>query len=450
MERLDGSDLSARCRRDFPALDRRRNGAPPVYLDNACTTLVPRSVIAAMNEYYTDYPACGGRRSHHWFAREVTMRIEGDSEQGISGARQKLADFIHAASAQQILFTANTTQAINLVALGLKFRTGDRVLVTDREHNSNLLPWLRLQKQGLIRLETVPADGNDELDFAAMEEKLKGGSVRLVSLAWTSNVTGTTLPAAKIISLAHRYGARVLLDGAQTVPRQTVDVQGLDVDFLAFSLHKMCGPRGIGVLYGKKDLLGRGIGEWEGGDEVLEPAILGGGMVSDSTFNSYRLLEAPERYESGILNYPGIIASGTAIEYLGSLGMDRIADHEERLNGRLTRALLDRYGDLGWFRIFGPRDAGRRGGILTFEVQRPNAVGIATELNAGANIMIRDGTFCVHSYFNNRFGPGWTHPRSHRDHRMIYRVSFYLYNSIEDCDCFVEILDRVFRERGYL
>ena len=172
--------------------------------------------------------------------------------------------------------------------------------------------------------------------------------------------------------------------------------------------------------------------------------------MSDSTFNSYQLLEAPERYESGILNYPGIIASGTAIEYLGSLGMDRIADHEERLNGRLTRALLERYGDLGWFRIFGPRDAGRRGGILTFEVQRPNAVGIATELNAGANIMIRDGTFCVHSYFNNRFGPGWTHPRSHRDHRMIYRVSFYLYNSIEDCDCFVETLDRVFRERGYL
>ena len=240
MERLDSSDLSARCRRDFPALDRRRNGAPPVYLDNACTTLVPRSVIAAMNEYYTDYPACGGRRSHHWFAREVTARIEGDSEQGISGARQKLADFIHAASAQQILFTANTTQAINLVALGLKFRTGDRVLVTDREHNSNLLPWLRLQKQGLIRLEAVPADGDDELDFAAMEEKLKGGSVRLVSLAWTSNVTGTTLSAAKIIALAHRYGVRVLLDGAQTVPRQTVDVQDLDVDFLAFSLHKMC------------------------------------------------------------------------------------------------------------------------------------------------------------------------------------------------------------------
>ena len=449
MEAMNDQDLAAERRSDFPSLARQRNGRPPVYLDNACTTLVPMSVIAAMTEYYTDYPACGGRRSHHWFAQEVTERIEGSTEQGIRGARQKLAAFIGAASEQSILFTTNTTQAINMVALGLKFRPGERVLVTDREHNSNLLPWLRLQKQGIIRVEPIPAIGEDACDLASLTGKLREGGVRLVSLAWTSNVTGATLPAAEIIALAHRYGALVLLDAAQTAPRLPVDVQALDVDFLTFSLHKMCGPRGVGVLYGRESLLGRGDGEWEV-NEGLEPALLGGGMVSDTTYDSYRLLEGPERFEAGILNYPGIIASGTVCEYLQGIGLDRIASHEEMLNGYLTNALLTRYADQGWLRILGPQEAHQRGGILTFELRRPNAMGIAKELNAKGNIMIRDGVFCAHSYFNDRFGLGWTHPRSHRDHRMIYRASFYLYNTIEECECLVETLDEVFRERGYL
>ncbi len=450
MESLDSKDPAAECRDDFPPLARRRNGKPPVYLDNACTTLVPRIVIAAMDEYYTDFPACGGRRSHHWFAQEVTGRVEGNAERGIEGTRQKLAAFVNAASEKEILFTANTTQAINMVALGLRFRPGERILVTDREHNSNLLPWLRLQKRGSIRVDVVATDGNDTIDLASLEKKLQAGGVRLVSLAWTSNVNGATLPAAEIIALAHRYGAQVLLDGAQTVPRQAVDVRALDADFLAFSLHKMCGPRGVGILYGKWALLGRGAGEWEVRDGALEPAILGGGTVSDTTYDSFRLLDAPERFEAGIPNYPGLIAAGTAVEYLSRIGMDRIGRHEERLNAFLTESLLDRYGAQGWFRILGPREAAKRGGILTFEVRRPNAMGIARELSSKANIMIRDGVFCVHSYFNDRFGPSWTHPRSHRDHRMIYRVSFYLYNTIEECTCFVETLDEIFRERGYL
>ena len=141
------------CREDFPSLERRRNGKPPVYLDNACTTLVPRQVIASINEYYTDYPSCGGRRSHHWFAEEVTSRIEGNPDKGIKGARQIIAEFIHAGSEKEIIFTLNTTHAINTVALGFKFQPGDVVLLTDREHNSNLLPWLKLQKAGLIKVD---------------------------------------------------------------------------------------------------------------------------------------------------------------------------------------------------------------------------------------------------------------------------------------------------------
>jgi cysteine desulfurase/selenocysteine lyase len=269
-------------------------------------------------------------------------------------------------------------------------------------------------------------------------------------MAWTSNVTGATLPAKEIITIAHRYGARVLLDGAQTVPHQAVNVRALDVDFLAFSLHKMCGPRGVGVLYARRDLLGRGPREWGAGRDVLEPAILGGGTVDDTTHGSYRLLDGPERFEAGIPDYAGLVAAGAAVQYVRRIGMERIGAHEERLNAYLTRKLRDRYGDTGWFTILGPPEPSRRGGILSFEVRRPNAVGIATELDTKSNVMIRDGVFCAHSYFNERFGPGWIRPRSHKDHRMVYRVSLYFYNTLEECDVFLETLDEVFKERSYI
>jgi cysteine desulfurase/selenocysteine lyase len=249
--------------------------------------------------------------------------------------------------------------------------------------------------------------------------------------------------------VAHEHGAMVLLDGAQTVPHQAVDVQDLDVDFLAFSMHKMCGPRGVGVLCGKKELLGGGRNEEDAGEDVIEPAILGGGNVGDATYGSYDLLEAPDRFEAGIQNYPGQIASGTAVKYLQQIGMERIHAHEVMLNRFLTEELMNRYGDAGWFRIFGPQDAAKRGGILTFEVRRPNAVGIAQALSAKGNVMIRDGVFCVHSYFNEQFGPGWTRPRFHREHRMVYRVSVYFYNTLEECRVFLETLEEIFQERGY-
>jgi cysteine desulfurase/selenocysteine lyase len=447
---VNHQDLLKDYRKDFPSLERRRNGKPPIYLDNACTTLVPWQVIAAIDEYYTDFPSCSGRRSHHWFAEEVNRRIEGNTGMGIKGTRRSIAEFINAGSEKEIIFTLNTTHAINTVALGFRFKPGDVVLLTDKEHNSNLLPWLRLHKAGLIEVDHTTANHEDGFELGALENHFKEKRVRLVSMAWTSNVTGVTLPAKEIIAIAHRHGARVLLDGAQTVPHQAVDVRSLDVDFLAFSLHKMCGPRGVGVLYAKKELLGRGAHEWEAGEHVIEPVLLGGGTVEDTTYDSYRLLEAPERFEMGIPNYAGQIASGEAVKYLQQIGMERITAHEESLNGYLIEVLLERYGDTGWFNIVGPQDASRRGGILTFEVRRPNAVGIADELNDKNNIMIRDGVFCVHSYFNDRFGPDWLHPKSHREHRMIYRLSLYLYNTFEECDVFLETLDEIFKERSYV
>jgi cysteine desulfurase / selenocysteine lyase len=428
----------------FPSLKRQRNGKPPVYLDNACTTLVPRPVIDSIHEYYSSYPACGGRRSHHWFAEEVTGRIEGNVEKGLEGSRKRIADFIHADSAKEILFTLNTTQAINTVALGFNFKPGDGVLLTDKEHNSNLIPWLKLQNAGQIHVENVVANADDCFDLDAFERRMKSGGIRLVSMAYTSNLTGYTIPANEITQIAHQYGARVLLDAAQTAPHQAIDVQDLDVDFLAFSIHKMCGPRGIGILYAKRDLHGPNAGDF------IEPSILGGGTINDATYGSFTLLAAPEGFEAGIPNYAGQIASGVAIQYLQTVGMDRIAAHERSLNRFLTEELQRRYGDLGWFKILGPKDPAQRGGILTFEVRRPNAIGLASELDRKNNIMIRDGVFCVHSYFNGQYGQGWLHPKSHRDHRMIYRISLYFYNTIGECRVFLETLDEIFKERCYI
>jgi cysteine desulfurase / selenocysteine lyase len=437
-------------REDFPSLKNRRNGKPPVYFDNACTTLVPEQVIKAMMEYYRDFPACGGGRSRHWFAEEVNARLEGDLERGIKGARQIIQEFINAKSEKEIIFSLNTTQSINLVALGFRFSPGDVVLLGDKEHNSNLVPWLRLQKKGLIQVEIIESNPEDTFDLEKFKVKLKNHRVRLVSLAYTSNLTGYTLPAKEIIEIAHQYGVKVLLDGAQTVPHRAVDVQDLDVDFLVFSIHKMCGPRGVGILYGKKELLGRKLSKQVENYDGIEPILLGGGTVMDTTYDSYNLLDPPERFEAGVQNYPGQIAAGTAIRYLQQISLDQIQAYETHLNGFLTEHLLNRYGEKGWFRILGPTDVRLRGGILTFEVKRPNAVGITEELNAKSNIMIRDGLFCVHSYLNKEFGQGWTRPRMPEEHRMVYRLSLYFYNTIEECRIFLETLNEIFEERSYL
>jgi cysteine desulfurase/selenocysteine lyase len=411
---------------------------------------VPRQVLESISEYYTEYPSCGGRRSRHWFAEEVGSRIEGNPAKDRQGSRRIIAEFINAASEGEIIFTLNATHAINMVALGFHFQPGDLVVLTDKEHNSNLVPWLKLQNAGRIQIDRAMPNPKDEFDLDNFERKLKSGRVRMVSMAYTSNATGYTIPAREIVEIAHRYGARVLLDAAQAAPHKAIDVQGLGVDFLAFSLHKMCGPRGVGVLYGKRELLGRSPHEEGGTADALEPAILGGGTVGDCTHHSYRLLEAPDRFEAGIQNYPGQIAAGAAIRYLQDVGMERIGAHEIELNRFLTRELLNRYGSAGWFRILGPQDATQRGGILTFEVKRPNAVGIAEELSEKNNIMIRDGVFCAHSYFNEQFGNGWTRPRSHSEHRMVYRISFYFYNTLGECHAFLETLDEIFKERSYV
>jgi cysteine desulfurase/selenocysteine lyase len=447
---LDIEKWVERIREDFPSLKNRRNGTPPIYFDNACTTLVPRQVIEAINEYYTGFPGCGGARSRHWFAEEVTNRIEGNPDKGIQGSRSLIKEFINARSEKEIIFTQNTSHAINIIALGFKFQPGDTVLLTDKEHNSNLLPWLRLQKKGFIKVEHVDSDEDGNFRIDQFKQKLASHKVALVSLAYTSNLTGYTLPAGEIIKLAHAYGARVLLDAAQTASHRAIDVQKLDVDFLAFSLHKMCGPRGVGVLYGKQEYLGQALHEEDDPSDAIAPCMLGGGTVGDTTYDTYSLLEPPERFEVGVQNYPGQIAAGTAVGYLRRIGLDRINRQMNLLNDFLTGELLKRYGNTGWFRILGPQGANQRAGILTFEVRRPNAVGIAEELSERCNIMIRDGVFCVHSYLNFKFGQGWMRPRLPAEHRMTYRVSLYFYNTMAECRIFLDTLNTIFEERSYI
>ena len=448
---MNGDNDLTWTRKDFPSLTKLHEGKPPVYFDNACNTLAPQQVIDAITEYYRDFPACGGTgRSHHRFAQEVTDRIDGNEERGMTGSRRTIKDFINARLEKEIVFTLNTSAGINLVALGLKFKPGDIVLLTDKEHNSNLIPWLRLQKLGIVKTDHVHQDADGFLDLDALEKNLKAGRVRLVSMAYTSNLTGYTIPAKEVVAMAHRYGALVLLDGAQTVPHQTIDVQDLDVDFMPFSIHKMCGPRGIGVLYGKAELLGTRDHEEEEDENVILPAFLGGETINDATYDDYTLLPPPQRFEVGLQDYPGQIAAGVAVDYLRKIGMDRIGAQEERLNAFLSAQLLERYGDLGWFRILGPDDPKKRGGILTFEVKRPNAVRIADELNERANVMIRDGLFCVHSFLNDQFGKGWTGPRLPSEQRMTYRVSLYFYNTLDECRIFLDTLHEIFEERCYL
>ncbi|MDD5127980.1 MAG: aminotransferase class V-fold PLP-dependent enzyme, partial [Dehalococcoidales bacterium] len=352
-------------RDDFPALKNQHQNHPPVYFDNACNTLVPHQVIEAIREYYTDFPSCGGGRSQHRFAKEVNDRIEGNAERGMKGSRRIIKEFINAGSEGEIVFTLNASQGINIVALGTRFKPGDFVVLTDKEHNSNLIPWLRLQKQGLIRTEYVESGQDGVFDLDAFEKKMKTSRVRLVSMAYTSNLTGYTLPAREVVGIAHRYGAKVLLDGAQTVPHQVVDVRDLDVDFMVFSMHKMCGPRGVGVLYGKEALLGREAHEEDETGDVILPVMLGGETITDTNYETYSLMPPPRRFEVGLQNYPGLIASAAAISYLQKVGMDRIGAQERQLNSYLSAQLLQRYGDTGWFKILGPGDANQRGGILT-------------------------------------------------------------------------------------
>ncbi|MDO8668256.1 MAG: aminotransferase class V-fold PLP-dependent enzyme [bacterium] len=395
-------------RQDFPLLQKPINGRKTVYFDNACMSLKPLSVIKAINEYYSDYPACAGRSSH---------RLGAIVTQKVAEARKKLAEFIGAKKTEEIIFTRNTTEGINLVAHSLKLKSGDIILGTDKEHNSNLIPWQILTKKIGVIYKALPSKSDNTFDLEKFESMMSG-KIKLVAMGQTSNLDGTSLPAKEIIKIAHQHGALVLLDAAQTAPHKKINVVDLAVDFLAFSGHKMLGPTGTGVLYGKKSLL-----------ENLEPFLTGGETVEYSTYDDHKLLPIPEKFEAGLQDYAGIIGLGVATDYLRSIGYEKIAEHEYKLNKYITEEILK----IPKLKIIGPADPRLRSGIVSFYIEGIDSHQIAILLDETANIMIRSGQHCVHSWFNAK------------GIKTSARASLYFYNTLEEAEIFVKSLNKVMK-----
>ncbi|MFH1841009.1 MAG: aminotransferase class V-fold PLP-dependent enzyme [Patescibacteria group bacterium] len=391
---------------DFPLLNKQTKGKPIIYFDSACMSLKPRQVVEAMNEYYFDFPACSGRSSHK-LGELVTKKIK--------EARQIVANFINA-DEQEIVFTRNTTEGINLLVNSLDLKSGDLILTTDKEHNSNLIPWQILIKKKGIRHEIVRSSDNGTFNLEEYKELVKGA--KLVSMVHTSNLDGTTIPAKEIIKIAHDNGALVLLDAAQSAPHKKIDVKDLDVDFLAFSGHKMLGPTGTGVFYAKYDLL-----------EKLEPFMVGGDTVEYSTYESHKILKAPEKFEAGLQDYAGIIGLGEAVKYLEAVGFENIKEQELKLNRYITEEI----NKLPKIKIIGPNDPALRSGIISFYIEGMDMHQIALMLDEMSNVMIRSGQHCVHSWFNDK------------KIKNSARVSLYFYNIMEEAEIFISDLNKIMK-----
>ncbi len=399
-----------RTREDFPALVARPGRTTPVYLDSACMSLVPTPVLEAMEEYYRDFPGCAGR-SLHRFSEEVGRRYE--------AARAGFAGFLGRKDPSGVVFVRNATEAINLVGQGLSYRRGDRVLVTDREHNSNLIVWQRLAVERGIRLSTLALPDDGSFDGDALEEELARG-VRLVSFFHTSNLDGHSLPIREITERAHDHGALVLFDGCQAAPHQRVDLDALGVDFYAVSAHKMLGPTGIGVLAAAPGALAD-----------LRPLLLGGETVEWSTLTHHELRPPPHRFEAGLQNYAGVIGAHAALRYLDRVGLEEIESRQRDLNARVTRGLAGQ----PRLQLLGPPDPRDRPSIFAFALDGIAPHDAAVFLDEGYDVMVRSGMHCVHSFYERRGLPGNV------------RASFYFYNDRRDAETLVrgveELLERL-------
>ena len=395
-------------RKDFPILEREiRPGVRLTYLDSTATSQKPLSVLRAMDDYYRHSNA-NIHRGVHTLAEEATALYE--------AAREKIARFINAASARQIIYTRNTTESINLVAYSwarANLIQGDLVLLTEMEHHSNLVPWQMLQAERGIELDFIPVTEDGLLDLEAYGTLLSRRP-KLVSFTHMSNVLGTINPAAEMIHLAHDAGAITMVDGAQSVPHLTVDVQALDADFYAFSAHKMCGPTGIGALYGKAALL-----------ESMPPFLGGGDMIKEVKLRSFRPNTLPHKFEAGTPAIAEAVGFGAAVDYLTSLGMDNIAAHEHQI----TEYALERLEEIPGVKLFGP-SADKKGGVAAFTLEGVHPHDVAQILDRDG-IAVRAGHHCAQP-LHEKFGIPATS-----------RASFYLYNTKDEVDLLVNGIYKV-------
>jgi cysteine desulfurase/selenocysteine lyase len=410
METLKPSDVLdiAKIRADFPILSRQvKPGIEVVYLDSAATTQKPLQVIRAIDEYYRHTNA-NIHRGIHVLAEEATALYE--------DAREKIAEFINAPSARQIIFTRNTTESINLVAQSWgreNLQPGDVVILTEMEHHSNLVPWQILAAERNLVLEFIPVTADGLLDQEEYRRLLEL-SPRLVAFTQMSNVLGTINPAREMIQLAHNSGAKVLVDGAQSVPHFPVDVQDLNADFLVFSGHKMCGPTGVGVLYGRKDLL-----------ETMPPFLGGGDMIKRVELRSFTPNSIPHKFEAGTPAIAEAIGFGAAVDYLQHVGMDTIAAQEQAVVGYA----LERLEEVPGVKVYGPQ-AKDRGGVTAFTLDDVHAHDVAQILD-GDGIAVRAGHHCAMPLHEILNVPATT------------RASYYLYNSIEEIDKLIDAIYKV-------
>lgn len=395
-------------RRDFPVLQRDWGRRPPlVYLDSGCMSLKPRQVIDAVVEYYEMHSACAGR-SVHTLASQVSRRVD--------RARTAVRRFIGARRSQEIVFTRNTTEGINMVARGLDLRKGDAVVISDKEHNSNLLPWLRLAETRGAVVRVVPTGEDGALSMDGLQDAMAHGDVRLVSMVHTNNLDGCTLDVAAAAEIAHDMGALMMVDGAQGAASRPVDVKDLGVDFYVLSIHKMLGPTGVGVLYGRWDLL-----------TELPPYNVGGDTVTSVTMEGATFHPPPTRFEAGLQNYAGIYGAEAAVRYLKRLGMDSVHDHVVALNRRATEAVASVPG----VSVLGPPAPELRGGVLNLVVEGAGCHEVGMAMDEVGNVAVRTGKHCNHVWFNRRDLPGSV------------RATFYVYNNEDDVDRFASTLEEV-------
>ena len=397
-------------RNDFPVLSRTVHGKPLVYLDNAATSQKPRAVIQALTEYYETYNS-NVHRGVHTLSMEATDRYE--------EARDKVARFINAEVPESIIWTRNATESLNLVAHSWaeeNISEGDEIVVTRLEHHSNLVPWQRIaaKKGAALRFLGMTEDGSVDMDGAASVINAK---TKLLAVTHVSNSLGTVVPVKELAGMARSVGAAVLVDGAQSVPHQPVDVEDLGCDFLALSGHKMMGPTGIGALYARREVL-----------EQMEPFLHGGEMVLEVSYEDASWNELPMRFEAGTPNIADAIALGAAVDYLTALGMENVREHEKQL----TAYALDAFRELEEIDLFGPMDVDRRGGILSFYSSDVHPHDLGTFLDQ-EGVAIRTGHHCTMPLMGALGVPATA------------RASLYVYNTEQEVDALVDALKRALR-----
>ncbi|OIU66940.1 cysteine desulfurase [Rossellomorea aquimaris] len=386
-------------RKHFPILDQEVNGHPLVYLDSAATSQKPISVIEAVNDYYRGYNSNVHRGVHTLGTRATD---------GYEGAREKVRKFINAPSTQEVIFTRGTTTSINTVAASYgraNLSEGDEIVITHMEHHSNIIPWQQLAKETGAVLKYVPLQEDGTITLENVKETVTS-QTKIVSIMMVSNVLGTMNPIKEITKIAHENGAVMVVDGAQAAPHMKIDVQDLDCDFFAFSGHKMVGPTGIGVLYGKKKHLNK-----------MEPVEFGGEMIDFVGLQESTWKELPWKFEGGTPIIAGAIGLSAAIDFLEDIGLDNIEAYEHKL----AAYALDKMNNVEGMTIYGPKDPGQRAGLVTFNIDDVHPHDLATVLDADG-IAVRAGHHCAQPLMK------WLNVSS------TARASFYLYNTEEDID----------------